>query len=99
MRPNTPCQLMCPVINIAMSIYFKLLSCALYTFFFSNNARFSYTDICTRLHYYSEKKIRVRLECILLLYRNHYFKAFLRQNIQQKLGPLVLHSVLLGACP
>ena len=63
----------------------------------SIKARFSHTITVPRLHACSGKKIRVRLVCILFLYRNQYFKTFLRQNIQQKV--LVFHNALLGACP
>ena len=44
---------------------FQTLLCALYTFVFSNKARFSHTSTVTvtRLHSCSAKKIRVRLAC------------------------------------
>ena len=35
---------------------FQTLSCALYTFFFGNKARFSHTSTVTRLHSCSGKK-------------------------------------------
>ena len=90
------CQLFCPVINITMSNNLNILKCTLHNFP-SLKARFSHTITVIRLHSCSGKKIRVRLACILFLYRNQYFWTFLRQNIQQKV--LVFHSVLLGACP
>ena len=90
LHQDKSCQLFCPVINIAMSNNFKHS-------FYSNKARFIHTSTVTRLHSCPEKKIRVRLACILSLYRNQYFKKILRQNIQQKV--LAYHSVLLGACP
>ena len=72
LHSDTPCQLLCPVINIAMSNNFKH-SHVHFTHFFSNKARFSHTSTVTRLHSCSGKKIRVRLACILFLYRNQYF--------------------------
>ena len=73
LHPDTSCQLLCLVINIAMSNNFKH-SHVNFTQFFSNKARFSRTSTVTRLHSCSGKKIRVRLACILFfLYRNQYF--------------------------
>ena len=72
------------------------LMCTLHNFY-SNKARFIHTSTVTRLHSCLGKKIRVRLACILSLYRNQYFWKILRQNIQQKV--LGYHSVLLGASP
>ena len=52
-----------------------ILMCTLDSFF-CNNAIFSHTlDLVDFVH----------LDCIFYLYRNQYFKAFFRQNIQQKL--------------
>ena len=54
---------------------FKHSHVQLYTFVFSNKARFSHTSTVTvtRLHSCPGKKIRVRLACVLFLYRNQYF--------------------------
>ena len=75
LHPDTPCQLLCSVINIVMSSNFKHSHVQLYTFVFSNKARFSHTSTVTvtRLHSCSGEKIRVRLACVLFLYRNQYF--------------------------
>ena len=37
---------------------FQILSCALYTIFFSNKVRFSHTSTVTRLHFCYEKNTR-----------------------------------------
>ena len=55
LHPDTPCELLCPVINIAMSNNFKH-SHVHFTHFFSNKARFSHTSTVTRLHSFSGKK-------------------------------------------
>ena len=82
LHPDTPCQLLCPVINIAMSNNFKHshVLCTLHIFF-SYKARFSHISTVTRLHSCSGKKIRLRLACIMFLYGNQYFLTFLIQNI------------------
>ena len=54
-NPDTPCQLLCSVINIVMyncDCNFKHSHVQLYTFVFSNKARFSHTSTVTvtRLH-------------------------------------------------
>ena len=54
---------------------FQTLSCALYTHFFSNKARFSHTSTSTvtRLHSCSGKKNTRTSRVHLVLYRNQYF--------------------------
>ena len=73
LHPDTPCQLLCPVINIAMSNTFKHshVLCTLHICF-SNKARFSH--ISTVIYYILAlgKKIRLRLACILFVYINQY---------------------------
>ena len=66
LHPDTSCQLLCPVINIAMSNNFQHSMCTLHNFS-SNKAtsRFSHTSTVTGLHSCSGKKIRVRLAYIL----------------------------------
>ena len=66
------CQLFCPVINIAMTNNFKH-SHVHFIQFYINKARLIHTSTVTRLHSCPGKKIRVRLACILFLYRNQYF--------------------------
>ena len=76
---------------------FQTISCALYTIFTVIKLDLFIQALLLDYILALEKKIRVRLACILSLYRNQYFKKILRQNIQQKV--LGYHSVLLGACP
>ena len=52
--------------------FIYILKCTLHNFP-SIKARFSHTITVPRLHSCSGKKIRVRLACILFLYRNQYF--------------------------
>ena len=50
LHPDTPCQLLCSVINIVMyncDCNFKHSHVQLYTFVFSNKARFSHTSTVT----------------------------------------------------
>ena len=69
-------RLFCPAVNIAMSNNFKH-SHVHFTQYSSIKARFSHTSTVTGLHSCSgKKKIRVRLACILFLYRNHIFEHF-----------------------
>ena len=57
LHPDTSCQLLFPCsYQHCDEQQFQILSCAVYTFFFSNKARFSHTSTVTRLHYCSEKK-------------------------------------------
>ena len=71
LHPDKSCQLFCSVINIAMSKNLNTLICTLHNFS-SNKARFIHTSNVTILHSCSGK-IRVRLACILFLYKNQYF--------------------------
>ena len=87
------CQLFCPAINIAMSNNLNTLVCTLGLHNFSSNKdRCIHTSTVNYITLLLWEKIRVRLACILFLYRNQYFLTFLRQNIQQKV--LAFHSVL-----
>ena len=81
LHPDTSCQLLCPITNIAMSNNFKRSHVHFTHFYFGNKAIFSHTSTVTRLHSCPGKKIRVRLACNSFLYRNQYFLTFLIQNI------------------
>ena len=76
---------------------FQTLSCALHTIFTVLKLDLFIQALLLDYFLVLDKKIRVRLACIMFLYRNQYFLTFLRQIIQQKV--LAYHSVLLGACP
>ena len=74
---------------------FQTLSCALYTILTVIKLDLFIQALLLDYILALEKKIRVRLACILFLYKKQYFLTYLRQNIQQNV--LAYHSVLLRA--
>ena len=55
---------------------FQTLSCALYTFFLGNKARFSHTSTVTRLHSCSRKNTRTPSVYLVFYIEINIFKHF-----------------------
>ena len=78
LHPDTSCQLLCPCsYQYCDEQQYQILSCAVYTFFFSNRARFGHTSTVTRLHYTAlEKKYAYALRASCCYIEINIFKHF-----------------------
>ena len=76
MHSDTSCQLLCPVINIAMSSNSNTLICTLHNVS-SNKSRFSHTStVRTRLHSCSGKKYAYTLRASCFYIEINVFEHF-----------------------